>query len=185
MASTATDELTIRERGILATGASATYLDCFSNADRVLVSVPPQPALVPRRREYDSRGKTYAIHWQDNGQPLPVWFDPLMQGFVDLLTLPPNWDSYGASGVDTKVVHAAISFINGFLRPSSPAPRVVPLSSGGLQLEWRRNGVDLEIVFDRDERPFFYWRDRVSGEESEHALPESCALLRTCIEKLE
>ncbi|NUN00969.1 MAG: hypothetical protein HUU41_07630 [Bryobacteraceae bacterium] len=183
MASTATAELTIQERGILATGASASYLDCFSNADRVFVSMLPQP--MPRRRRYDSRGKTYTIDWQDYGQPLPVWFDPLMQGFVDLLTLPPNWDSYGAGAVDARVVHAAINFINGFLRPSSPAPRVVPLSSGGLQLEWRRKGVDLEIVFDRDAKPFFYWRDRVSGEESEHALRESSALLRIRIENLE
>jgi hypothetical protein len=185
MASTATAELTVQERGILATGASASYLDCFSNTDRVLVSMLPQPVLVPRRREYYSRGKTYAIDWQDYGQPLPVWFDPLMQGFVDLLTLPPNWDSYGAGAVDTMLVHAAISFINGFLRPSSPAPRVVPLSSGGLQLEWHRKGVDLEIVFDRGEKPFFYCRDRLSGEESEHALPESSALLRARIENLE
>jgi hypothetical protein len=185
MASTAIAELTIQERGILATGASASYLDCLSNADRVFVSGLPQAVLVRRQRKYDSRGKTYAIDWQDYGQPLPVWFDPLMQGFVDLLTLPPNWDSYGAGAVDTSVVHAAINFINGFLGPSSPAPRVVPLSSGGLQLEWHRKGVDLEIVFDRDEKPFFYCRDRTSGEESEHGLPESSALLKACIENLE
>ena len=79
-------------------------------------------------------------------------------GSEHLLTLPPNWDSYGAGAIDPNVVHDAMNYINGLLGPTSPAPRVIPLSSGGLQVEWHRNGVDLEVVFDRGEAPFFYFR---------------------------
>ena len=61
----------------------------------------------------------------------------------------------------------------------------MPLSSGGLQLEWHRNGIDLEVVFDRGEQPFFYCRNRVNGEESEHSLPEDAALLKSIIANLE
>ena len=78
-----------------------------------------------------------------------------------------------------------MNLINGLLGPTSPAPRVVPLSSGGLQLEWHRQGIDLEVVFDRDEQPFFYYRNRVNGDESEHALPQDSALLRSIIGNLE
>ncbi|HXB71693.1 MAG TPA: hypothetical protein VNY05_25880 [Candidatus Acidoferrales bacterium] len=28
-----------------------------------------------------------------------------MQGFADLLTLQPNWDSYGGGAIDPKVIH--------------------------------------------------------------------------------
>ena len=185
MAGMAIAELTVQERGILATSATAEYLDCFSKADRVLVSEFHQPILMPRQRKYYSRGQTYTIEWQDYGQPLPAWFDPLMQGFVDLLTLPANWDSYGAGPIDAKSVHGAMSFINGVLGPAAPAPRVMPLSSGGLQLEWHRQGIDLEVMFERDERPFFYYRNRASGEESEHELPENSVLLRSIIANLE
>jgi hypothetical protein len=108
-----------------------------------------------------------------------------MQGFVDLLTLPPNWDSYGAGTIDPSVVQAAMDRMNAVLRPNSPAPRVVPLSSGGLQLEWHRQGIDLEIVFDRDEALSFYYRNRASGEEGDHSLPEESGLLRTIISALE
>ncbi len=108
-----------------------------------------------------------------------------MQGFADLLTLPPNWDSYGAVVIDPKVVHDAMSFIHGFLGPTSPAPRVVPLSNGGLQLEWRRNGIDLEIVCDRGEALYFYYRNRLRDEESEHTLPENSQLLRSIISSLD
>ena len=185
MPSPGTAELTFQERGILATSAYAAYLDDFSSADRVLVSAYQQPVLVTRNRQYYSRGQAYAIRWQDFGQPLPTWFDPLIQGFVDLLTLPPNWDSYGAVVIDPKVVHDAMSFIHSLLAPTSPAPRVVPLSNGGLQLEWHRNSIDLEIVCDRGEAPYFYHRNRSSGEESDHALPENSRLLRSIISNLD
>jgi hypothetical protein len=180
-----TAELTLQERGILSTSASAAYLDYYSKADRLLVSAFQEPVLMPRTRKYYSRGQAYTIEWQDYGQPLPGWFDPLMQGFVDLLTLPPNWDSYAAEAVDQKVVHGAMNTINGLLGPTSPAPRVVPLSNGGLQLEWHRQGVDLEVVFDRAEEPFFYYRNRVNGDESEHSLSENAGFLRSIITSLE
>jgi hypothetical protein len=178
-------ELTVQDRGILATTASAAYLDYFSKADRLLVGTFLQPVLAPHKRTYYSRGQAYAIQWQDYGQPLPSWFDTLMQGFVDLLTLLPNWDSYGAGAIDPRLIHYAMNVINDLLGPTSPAPRVVPLSSGGLQLEWHRQGVDLEIVFDRDEQPYFYLRNRVNGEELERSLPENSGLLRSIIGNLE
>lgn len=185
MPTVGTAELTLQERGILASSASAAYLDHFSSADRVLVSAFQQPVHVLRKRKYYSRGQAFTIQWQDFGQPLPAWFDPLMQGFVDLLTLAPNWDSYHAGMIDQKLIGDAMNFIHNILTPTNPAPRVVPLSSGGLQLEWHRNGVDLEVVFDRGEQPFFYCRNRVTGEESEHPLPANRVLLISIIANLE
>lgn len=178
-------ELTLQERGILASSASAAYLDHFSSVDRVLVNAFQRPVQIVRNRKYYSRGQSCTIEWQDFGQPLPAWFDPLMQGFVDVLTLPPNWDSYHAGVIDPKLVQDAMNFINGILTPASPAPRVAPLSSGGVQLEWHRNGVDLEVVFDRGEQPFFYFQNRADGEESEHSLPEDRQLLSSIIASLE
>lgn len=77
-----------------------------------------------------------------------------------------------------------MTFINGLLGPMAPPPRVVPLSSGGLQLEWHRHGIDLEVVFDLNERPFFFYRNHNKGEESEHPLPEQANLLRDLINQL-
>jgi hypothetical protein len=108
-----------------------------------------------------------------------------MQGFVDLLTLPHNWDSYGGQRINPGVVQDAVNLINPLLEPTSPAPRVVPLSSGGLQLEWHRGGIDLEVVFDRDGQPFFDYRNRENGDESEHTLPENDALLRSIVAALD
>ena len=183
MRTTETSELSLERSAILASGASAAYLDHFSEVDRR--SVSGFSALVTRSRTYYSRGQAHTITWQDYGQPLPARFDPLMQGFVDLLTLPLNWDSYGAGTIDPSVVQAAMDCMNAVLGPNSPAPRVVPLSSGGLQLEWHRKGIDLEIVFDPGESPSLYYRNRASGEEGDHELPKESHLLRTIISALE
>jgi hypothetical protein len=177
-------ELTLQERGILATAASAAYLDHFSKGDRSVISVY-QSVAVCRKRKYYSRGQEFLIEWQDYGQPLPAWFDPLVQGFVDLLTLPTNWDSYGGRSVEPNLVQEAMNLMNSHLAPSSPAPHAVPLSSGGLQLEWHRKGIDLEIVFDRGEEPYFYSQNRVSGEEAEQSLTGNDHVLRTLIGQLE
>jgi hypothetical protein len=185
MRTTEAAELSLQERGILASSAVAKHLDQFSRAERRSVAGSQQPNLIARTRGYSSRGQEYTITWQDYGQPLPTWFDPLMQGFVDLLTLPLNWDSYGAGTIDPSVVQAAMDCMNAVLGPNSPAPRVVPLSSGGLQLEWHRKGIDLEIVFDPGESPSLYYRNRASGEEGDHELPKEGHLLRTIISALE
>jgi len=157
MAGMAIAELTIQERGILATSATAVYLDCFSSADGVSVSAFQQPVLLPRQRKYYSRGQTHTIEWQEYGQPLPAWFDPVMQGFVDLLTLPPDWDSYGAGAIDQGTVHARHELCQRDPWTGHARPAGRPLSSGDLQLEWHRQGIDLEVVFDQVDQPFFYY----------------------------
>ncbi len=185
MAALAIAELTDRDRGILATSALAACIDGFSSNDRLPLSDFQTPCMVPRQRTYYSRGQACKIEWQDYGQPLPAWFDPLMQGFVDLRTLPPNWNSYGAGSIEERLLNNAMNFVASLLGPNSPAPRVVPLSSGGLQLEWHRQGIDLEVVFDRDEQPFFHYEERANGCESEHVLPQESGLLKSIIGKLE
>ena len=176
--------LTVQERGIIASRASARYSGELLRAEHQLVSVYRPSARRTRERPYYSRGQEIVVQWEDSGQPIPAWFDILMQGFVDLLTLPVNWDSYGAGPIDTKIIQRALDSLDSLMRASTPAPRVVPLSSGGLQVEWHRKGIDLEIVFDKGEEPFFYYK-APSGEESEHSLALNTDLLISIIRNLE
>jgi hypothetical protein len=179
----ATSELTFPERAILATSASAANLDHFSSADRIWAPVFQQSAQLIRKRTYYSGSQAFVVEWQDYG-PLPRWFDPLVQGFVDVLTLPPNWDSYQAKTIDPQIVRDAMNFVVGVLAPGTPAPRVMPLSNGGIQLEWHRNGIDVEVVFDLGDQPYFFYTNHNTGEESEHPL-ENAGLLKSVIACLE
>jgi hypothetical protein len=108
-----------------------------------------------------------------------------MRQFADLLRLPPDWDGYGANVIDPQPLVAAYRFSVDFLRINSPAPQVVPLSSGGVQLEWHREDVDLEIEFDVGSPPSAYFCDSAVGEEHECVLPEGTVLVREWIARLE
>jgi hypothetical protein len=82
-------------------------------------------------------------------------------------SLPENWDLYGGKTVGSDVVVESLSILGQIMDAASPAPSVVPLGDGGLQLEWHRNQQDLEIVFPSDDVPQFYYRDRRAGIEQD------------------
>ena len=54
-----------------------------------------------------------------------------------LATLLPNWDSYGGRPSSRLALDGARRFFDG--------AQVVPMSDGGIQLEWHLPGFDLEI----------------------------------------
>lgn len=66
------------------------------------------------------------------------------------LTLPANWDSYGADPISGRVVADVREFV-AKLPAGVPAPFVAPTNDGGVQLEWNRShlkyGLYLEFEF--------------------------------------
>lgn len=74
----------------------------------------------------------------------PGWLPPTVEKLAQLLSLGANWDSYGARPIDPQLPLAALQLLASVMRNSSPPPDVVPTSRGTIQLEWHRDGVDLE-----------------------------------------
>jgi hypothetical protein len=158
-------ELTRARRGMLSTRSAATYVDQLSQSARSSTPSPLRSGLIRRERTYVSRGQVLTLHWMDEAQDLPPWFDRTMLGFADVLTLPAGWDSYRAKTIDEPTIRKALQFLDLLLSDESPAPSVVPLSSGGIQLEWHRSKQDLEILFEPGADPeFLYQNHRVSTE---------------------
>ncbi|HEX3130798.1 MAG TPA: hypothetical protein VH394_25915 [Thermoanaerobaculia bacterium] len=62
-----------------------------------------------------------------------------------LLKMPAGWDSYGAKPIDRQRAAAARYVVWMSIASGAPPPAIVPTSDGGIQLEWHRCGVDLEI----------------------------------------
>lgn len=75
----------------------------------------------------------------------PGWLPPTVEKLAQLLSLGANWDSYGARPVEPQLPLAVLRLLASVMRNSSPPPDVVPTSRGTIQLEWHRDGVDLEI----------------------------------------
>ena len=65
----------------------------------------------------------------------------LMALFRRLAGLRPGWDSYGACALSPVAVQRAIVL----MRADLPIPAVVPTRAGGIQMEWHRHGIDVEI----------------------------------------
>lgn len=97
--------------------------------------------------------------------PLPTWVEPTISAFTKVQSLHENWDSYGGKKIGPDVVIQSLSILGLIMDSGSPAPSVVPLGDGGLQLEWHRRQQDLEITFAADDAPQFYYRNRATGVE--------------------
>ena len=73
-------------------------------------------------------------------------FEECLRTIEELSRLPFNWDSYGSPPVQSAAVHGALQvLLAARANEQSPAPRVVPVSGGGLQLEWRIGGRELDV----------------------------------------
>lgn len=137
-------------------GQLFTTQDVASKPDPILRSIPVR-----------SRGAIVHFQYWDYGAPQPSWLMPALQGFANLVTLPANWDKEGASRIDGATINRALAATDRLLDADSPAPSIVPLSNGGLQIEWHRRRRDLEIEFTPSGRTEFYFFDGDTAEEHE------------------
>lgn len=80
--------------------------------------------------------------------PVPTWVQPVLDRLTELVALPQDWDSYGALPVARQSVEMALSVLSAVMSEGAELPWIVPLPSGGLQLEWHRADSDIEIALD-------------------------------------
>jgi hypothetical protein len=102
------------------------------------------------------------------------WFGEALVRLEDLASLAPGWDSYGAQSIQADATIAAVRFLASVAAafPLISGPSIVPLADGGLQVEWHRAGIDLEIAFSDDE-PGVYMVDRTRDEVVESPLRDA------------
>lgn len=71
-------------------------------------------------------------------------YNQTLDGFRELAA---DWDSYGASVIDRRVIEVARTFLAAVVDGSA---QVVPTRDGGVQVEVHRDGFDIEVEFDHD-----------------------------------
>jgi hypothetical protein len=115
--------------------------------------------------EVPFQGGSYRVRVRS--RVLPKWVVPAISSFMEMQNLRDNWNSYGAKRIKRDLISQSLNVLGQIMEQDSPAPSVVPLSDGGLQLEWHRKQQDLEIVFPADETPSFIYQNRATGEQTE------------------
>jgi len=106
----------------------------------------------------------------ENESEIPVWLEPTARKLVELLKLESGWDSYSAKPISPHHVEGMFELLCEILEAHTPPPSVVPTTRGGIQVEWHRNGADLEIETLSRYRFQVSFEDRTSREEWEKEL---------------
>jgi hypothetical protein len=117
------------------------------------------------------------------GDPAP-WVEPTLRAVGGLFALPAGWDSYGARATDPACVLAAWHLLAAVMQDDTPAPAVVPTARGGVQLEWHRNGVDLEVEVVAPRAFLVSFEVDASGEAWEKTLTDDLAELSAALDRI-
>jgi len=112
---------------------------------------------------------------------VPDWFEPTIIGFLGIKGLSHDWNSYGGKPVNRDLINGALFVLGQIMQANSPAPSVVPMGDGGIQIEWHRKQQDLEILFPADEAPQFRYVNRATGLEFEGFANETPTLTQLLI----
>ena len=100
-------------------------------------------------------------------QPEPAWLYQVLDRLKHLSLLGENWDSYNGQSPSDESIFGALVVISRVLSPESRVPAIVPLSEGGIQIEWHGDGEELEIHVHSDGRISAFRFDEQAGEAYE------------------
>jgi hypothetical protein len=88
----------------------------------------------------------------------PPWITAVVDRIDYLLSaLSEGWDGEGGRPLDFETAMKCVSFLLEKALHETPAPQIIPTALGGLQLEWHMGGADLEISFEPNARPVFFY----------------------------
>jgi hypothetical protein len=68
------------------------------------------------------------------------------------MTLPPGWDGYKGRPLSRANAEIAMQLLATVCSAEAVQPHLVPLASGGLQIEWHHGDVDLEVTLFKPNR---------------------------------
>ena len=102
---------------------------------------------------------------------VPTWLQPTRDRFSELLRLDDDWDQRGSAQVRSDVLNFALgNVLPKILLPTSPAPAVIPLGHGGVQLVWNTRTAEIEVEVIAPLAVIAYHFDKATGEETEEQL---------------
>jgi hypothetical protein len=99
----------------------------------------------------------------------PAWLARTLRALQELRFLEPNWNNRGASAPDETAILLSLELLHGAASHATP-PDVVPTVGGGIQLEWHRCMMDVELEVSPQRRVSLYWHERDTGREWEGPL---------------
>jgi hypothetical protein len=136
---------------------------------------------------YDA-GVDYVISTETSYGSIPLGISAAIHQLDEFRDLPPDWNSYGAEPIPEDAIEVARDLLGAVAlrysdRPDLATPYVVgPIPYGGVQIEWRRPGREIEIeVGPRDYLAYLkiegYGADRAFSEDEGVSLEDVMELI--------
>lgn len=114
---------------------------------------------------------------------LPNWYPDAILRFETLTDLAAGWDGYGGIAVREEVATYANTVLSQIVTVQTPEASIVPMSHGGLQIEWHTIAADLELSFLAPYEIELAFNP-VNGEPTEAIVNQDIGLLKELVAKL-
>ena len=137
---------------------------------------------MPQQRAAGDRGEGPDVYRVVAPDASP-WYSAALDRISDLTALAVGWNGYDAREVKADMAIDAAAFLAKAAFPGIAPPSITPLADGGVQVEWHRGGLDIEITFSDDE-PGVYIEDRQGGE-IELSLTEAVSAIASYLPRLQ
>lgn len=72
------------------------------------------------------------------------WFVDVAERLIRFLSYEANWNGYGEKPISKQAVKSTIIVLHR-VAIGGPEPVVVPVSNGGIQVEWYHSGTEIEV----------------------------------------
>ena len=124
--------------------------------------------------------RPFAVHLDAAGNN--PWLASVIGRLRELAALP-GVDPRGSRPMSADDLIEALSFMKLVMRPDTVAPWIGLLNTGGLQVNWRRDDVEVEAIFDRarDEHVVYL---TVADQEWEAPVREAHSLFSSVVDRL-
>jgi hypothetical protein len=93
------------------------------------------------------------------------------------VSLKADWDSRGSAEIRVDAIAFALTMLGQVMPPKAPAPAIVPLGHGGIQLIWHRPALDIEAEIVAPNQAIVYRLDKATGSEEETKLTTDFSIL--------
>jgi hypothetical protein len=98
-------------------------------------------------------------------EPDVTWATAVRDRLNHICALPAGWDGYRGLPTRFDAAEFAVQLLRHLCKPHTPAPAIVPLPSGGLQIEWHSENATIELTIRAPYRVEAWVADPRTGDD--------------------
>ena len=112
------------------------------------------------------------------------WRDAAFARLLQLGNLQTGWDGHYGKPLDEGISTMAAALLERFESWRAPMPAIMPLSDGGVQIEWHRKGWDIEIEMVSKGEINVFAHDILNGVEDNFLLSDDVDRVKSILKKI-